>query len=261
MVVKKQVEARCLDVLRHEIGDFPSGTLAESESPDFLISTPHDTLGIEVTRIFQASRQGEPLLQSQESERQRIVQQAKQLCTGLPAVTVSVHFGAYPSVAKADRHSLSHKIAKFVSSHVPREGEFIAVKNSFDSTELPDQVAFIHILGLPQQYEHSWTVPTAGFLQTNFIAELQSVLDEKGQLVSEYLRKCNRCWLLIVADGRAPSSLFEPSAETRHHMYRSSFERAFYLESFGEMVVELTTERSPNNDIQPTRKEVRAADA
>ena len=210
MVVKKQVEARCLDVLRRGIDDFPSGALAKCESPDFLISTPHDTLGIEVTRIFQASKQGEPQVQSQESERQLIVHEAKKLCTGLPPVVVSVHFGAYPSVAKAERRSLSNKIAEFVSSHVPHDGELIAVDNSFDSTQLPDQVVSIQILRLPHQCKHSWTVPDAGYVQTNFVAELQSVLDKNGQLVSRYMRRCDRCWLLVVADGHAPSSLFEP---------------------------------------------------
>lgn len=262
MVSKKQAEARYIDMLRCDLKDFPSGTLVECAGPDFLIHTLHDTLGVEVTQIFQATKQGEPQSQAQESERQHIVQQAKQLCieSQLPPVVVSVHFSAYPAIAKTDRHALSKKIAEVVSNHVPREGELVSVEHSRASAKLPNQVHSINILRLSQQSRHIWTVPTAGYVQTDFVGELQSILVQKGGLVSKYLRKCDRCWLLIVAAGNAASSLFEPSAETRQHVYRSSFDRIFYLEGFGRVIVELTTERSPNS-MQTSGKRRKRADA
>ena len=243
MNAKKRKEAFYLEILRCEIADFPSGDLIKcNESPDFLFRTPHDILGIEVRRIFQETKKRELPLQSQESERRKIIQRAKQLCASLPPLAVSVHFSTYPSITKKDQLPLCKKIVEIVRSHVQQKDAQIRIPNSTDSTELPDQVALIDILGLPESCNHIWSVPEAGFIQKDYVPDIQSVLNEKEQLLPKYLCKCDRCWLLVVSEGYAPSSLFEPSSETTQYLYESSFERVFYIDGFSKKVVELKTE-------------------
>jgi hypothetical protein len=74
-----------------------------------------------------------------------------------------------------------------------------------------------------------------------FRAELQAVIDEKNLRHVRYSQHCDECWLLVVASGGRPSGLFEPSEETRSHVYRSLFARTFFMEAFSGRLIELTT--------------------
>ena len=75
----------------------------------------------------------------------------------------------------------------------------------------------------------------------DFIPELQRIIDEKNSKQGRYRQRCDECWLLIVASGGRPSGLFEPSAETKNHLYHSLFERTYFIEAFSGAVIELTT--------------------
>jgi hypothetical protein len=89
--------------------------------------------------------------------------------------------------------------------------------------------------------KHHWSVTESGWVKMDFVAELQRTIDDKNSKYGVYRKRCDECWLLIVASGGRPSGLFEPSVETKSHVYRSQFERTFFMEAFGGTVVELTT--------------------
>jgi hypothetical protein len=66
-------------------------------------------------------------------------------------------------------------------------------------------------------------------VQMDFIPQLQRTINEKNSKHGRYRQRCDECWLLIVASGGRPSGLFEPSAETKNHLYQSLFERTFFM--------------------------------
>ena len=89
--------------------------------------------------------------------------------------------------------------------------------------------------------KHHWAVPDSGWVQMDFIEELQQAIDAKNARHASYMQYCDECWLLVTASGGRPSGLFELSEETRGHVYRSCFTKTFFMEVFGGVLVQLTT--------------------
>jgi hypothetical protein len=88
---------------------------------------------------------------------------------------------------------------------------------------------------------HHWAAPDSGWVQMDFVQEMQSAIDRKNAKHGRYRQYRDECWLLIVASGGRPSGLFEPSDETKSHVYRSSFARTFFMDAFSAALVELRT--------------------
>lgn len=88
---------------------------------------------------------------------------------------------------------------------------------------------------------HHWWTPDAGWVQSEFIEELQQALDDKNRRFFDYKRRCDECWLLVTASGGRTSGLFEPSDATKLHIYRSSFAKTFFMEVFDQLLIELDT--------------------
>ena len=65
---------------------------------------------------------------------------------------------------------------------------------------------------------------------------------DKNRRHATYRHRCDECWLLIAANGGKPSGLFEPSEETKRHIYRSSFAKTLFMEIFDQELIELNTE-------------------
>ena len=89
--------------------------------------------------------------------------------------------------------------------------------------------------------KHHWSIPDSGWVQTDFVDELQQAIDHKNRRFLSYMNRCDECWLLVTASGGRPSGFLQPSEETRSHTYRSSFAKTILMESFGDLLVELVT--------------------
>ena len=100
---------------------------------------------------------------------------------------------------------------------------------------LPECVASVGIGNFPTLIKSFWNVPGAGWVQEDFTEELQGLISRKSVRVPTMRLKCRRCWLLVVAENTAASSLFEPSDATKNAVYHSSFDRTFFINlSFGK---------------------------
>src|SRR5438128_11209640 len=61
-MTKKDVERYHLELFRETCSDFPSGTIVDSEEPDFLIENGSAAIGIELTELYrEASESGRPM--------------------------------------------------------------------------------------------------------------------------------------------------------------------------------------------------------
>lgn len=55
-----------------------------------------------------------------------------------------------------------------------------------------------------------WSVPSAGFVQEDFVSQMQAIIAKKDRLLTRY-QACSEYWLLIVAEGNNASTFFYPS--------------------------------------------------
>lgn len=229
-----------------------------SQKPDFLYQSNKSIIGIEHTEIKKVrSIQDIPSLAELKGVHRGIVKKAGQLAAeqGLPPLNVQVNFHDhyYRFKQKGDQAVLG--LLDTVKKNLDR----IMNAESFDSIKIdpPDPfvgISLVHVTpgaanGKVWLNHHRWEVMEAGFVSIGFIPELQAVITKKNKKNKEYLKKCDRCWLLVVADRTKADQKFKFTPEMQEHVYESEFEKIFYLEIAQRFITELNT-KLPNNCIK-----------
>ena len=223
---------------RYEV---PSGRVDHLDRPDFLVHSPSRVIGIELTDLYQQHGIGRTQ-QAQESERAGLLAEAKRQCiaAGVPSLNVAVFFAPHQPIRKSNRAAFAAQIASLVRARMPPTNEgSVYIENLWCDSTVPNCVLSIRITRFPWLREHDWSAPEAGYVQTECIGLIQSRLDAKAVEYAHYRTKCDECWLLIVAGGWRPSSLFKPSRETLQHQYTTPFQRVFLMEHFSGSLSEL----------------------
>ncbi len=240
---KKQYERRFVDRLKTSIDDFPLGDIHDHERPDFLVRHEKNTLGIEVTRLFKKQPKIGQILQANESERRTIVamalQRFKRSC--VIHLDVEVFFSESDIIPKFKRQKLSEQIAEIVLLNLPAPNNWTIVNYDTSKLDLPHEISTIHIARFDVLKGDFWNVPAVGWVQEEFISELQDCINAKSLLISNYLANCDHCWLLILADASGESAFFESSRATADHEYQSDFERTYLYEILSQKILRLRT--------------------
>ena len=116
------------------------------------------------------------------------------------------------------------------------------LNNDFSNFErFPEKIAAIHILRNSQMTEHHWQNGRGGWVDSDFVTDLQSSIDDKNGKHAAYLNECDRCWLIVAADWEGGSSFFQFTDEMSQHVFSSEFERSFFIDGFTKEVYELRT--------------------
>lgn len=238
---KKDEEVYRVRQLQRALGDGISGTIENAEEPDIIVAGQTKRIGIEVTELHQRSDDGNGSPRQQESERAGIVRRARDLAIegGTPVVDVAVHF-TEAGIAKKDRETIAAGVVTLVNEHLPEPESSYSLELWREGYDLP-WIRAVRIFRTAVLTKHHWWSSESGWVQTDFKLELQEAIDDKNLKHSRYLERCDECWLLVTASGGRPSGFFELAAETREHVYRSAFARTFFLDVFGDEVVELST--------------------
>lgn len=84
----------------------------------------------------------------------------------------------------------------------------------------------------------------AGDVETDFHEHLQNIINRKSKKYSKYLKKCNKCWLVIAALGLRASSFYEFVDEMKNYQYDSPFEKVFFLEATKKVLRELKVRKN-----------------
>ncbi|OLB00280.1 MAG: hypothetical protein AUH08_09070 [Verrucomicrobia bacterium 13_2_20CM_54_12] len=235
----KEHERRFLDILEPQIVGFPSGRLVQTEAPDFIVTALKRKIGIEVTKIQQQS--GSNRSRRQESEQEKIANEAVRIfeTQNSVALEVKIRFSANGEFNKRNRNYFATAIAILVNAYLPIEDGPRVLHNDWSDPEMfPYELDSIGIYRLASLKRNFWSVSSAGFVQEDFVAEMQAVISKKDALIPSY-QSCSEYWLLIVSEGNSASTFFRPSRETLDHQYRSVFQRIFFLEAFTKKVSEL----------------------
>jgi hypothetical protein len=246
MKINKDNELLHLIQFKQAFNNFPEGEIREYECPDFIVTNGNRKVGIEVTQIFKSARPNEPPMQAVESACKIIAESASKICAArqIPPLTVSLHFNHKPEILSARRHQLSNKIADFVCNNIPQLDSYHSFDHMVKDRILPEHIHAITIGRFSVLTRHHFNVPTAGWAQREFSSELQNVIDLKNKKLIHYADDLDQRWLLIISEGSSPSSFFECAGETREVIFKSRFDRSFFMEAFSKTWWELKTDRN-----------------
>ncbi|MDP1816118.1 MAG: hypothetical protein Q8K92_16835 [Leadbetterella sp.] len=225
-----------------------------SQKPDFLFQNGESIIGIEHTEIKRIrSSEKIPSLAELKGIHRGIVRKAGQLAAeqGLPPLNVQVNFHDYYYRFKLKGDQAVQGLLDTVRKNLDR----IMNAESFNSIKIDPPNPFVGISlvyvtpgtanGKVWLNHHRWEVMEPGFVSIGFIPELQAAITKKNKKKNKYLRRCDRCWLLIVADRTKADQKFEFTPEMQEYVYESEFEKTFYLEIAQRFITELDT-KMPN---------------
>ncbi|HWN08618.1 MAG TPA: hypothetical protein VNO50_04990 [Pyrinomonadaceae bacterium] len=246
-MTKKEIERYHLELFRETCPDFPSGTIVDSEEPDFLVENGSATIGIELTEMYrEAPESGRPM-QASEKLTDGLVEEARSIhdLRGGPVLTVRAEFDLGSKFGKARRSQVASNLADLVLANCPDIGDEVKLENNYDDLDVfPEEITRIRIQRSPYRSRSLWTAPHAAFIPSMDVGILQERIDEKNKRAAVYRKRTSEIWLVVIYNlSLSLASSFERCSEAFQQTYRSDFDRTFMLDAFGRSSVELTTVR------------------
>lgn len=219
---------------------FDAHIVEEREAPDFIVKADGALVGIEVTEFFISHDTHGNTPQAQEAISSQIAAKAQQLyqAAGGPPAHVTVCFGPGQDFRRLNRDKSAQVLCDYVRGlNLSLWQRVDWSPEEFDSP-LPDEVSFVHALGVPGFDTAHWSVARAGWVASLTPIPLQERIDVKAKRLPKYQDVIAENWLLIVADATKPSSLIQVKSDFDVNAIQSPFSRTFfyrYPESFLEL--------------------------
>jgi hypothetical protein len=246
---KKRDEVRALIRFRDLHDAFPSGEVLPDESPDFRVLADSGVIGVEIRRVFKQPGSEKSAPQIAEAMMRQTIALAKTLADlrGLPNLLVLVDFSRNRRTSDNHVEHLARSLACWVADTLPPEGGKIVADRRHNSA--PDPPAGFDKITVSRNKDRShgaWLNPAAGFALTDAVGLLQDAINQKNAKAIRYADDLDECWLLLVAEGDAPSSMIRPNDASVAHEYESRFNRTFFMNYSGGLLHELST-RAPTD--------------
>ncbi|HEX8237598.1 MAG TPA: hypothetical protein VF600_16695 [Abditibacteriaceae bacterium] len=241
----KRVEIFHLLRFVNSYAELPEGDFILDDKPDLGLVTSSGVLGIEHTQIL------EDKLKAQENLQDKVVALAKNLYdqSNGPMLWLDIVFDNHVALQrKAVEHTALALADSMLGIEQPLGAErivnqWVYVENwqynlRYPNT-LPPPIAAVHFKYVDNPRNVLWAVSRSSVVPHLSADQIQAKVDEKADKLSEYQTKCSEVWLLIVADGGAPSSISDLPTDTAGHVYTSSFDRLFFFDNFSDTIKEL----------------------
>jgi hypothetical protein len=225
--VNKKSELFYSEKFKEIFPDFPKGQIVLDESPDFLVKTSCEIVGIEITGFYrQTSSSTNPPLQQRQSVRHKIVALAKSNYdqSGLPSVFVGVHFNLNFHCPKSEIQMISERLVNLAEKSLSNSVEEKIWRR--DDIQLKG-IDLLSVKKVNYLTKSHWSVPLASFVPTVDPQQIQDILDDKSVLWSEYRKKCDKIWLVIVMNRFDPASFSMISEAALENEYSYNFDSAF----------------------------------
>lgn len=211
------------------VRDVQCGNAVKSESPDFLIKETDRMIGVEVTSL--RTPDGESAV---ESTKDAIVTASQMAATRLnvPAVDVTLFFSITGPLKKSEKKRVSESVAQVVLENLPDlDGQ--ATLEMVPGQ--PSEVDLILVSRRSAKNRWHWTEAGDKLECADFL--IQSAIDKKSEKISNYLQNCDECWLLVGVNSFRPSGKLRPGDQVRNHVFRSPFDRTYFLDyGHGELI-------------------------
>lgn len=236
---RKEIERAHVERLLNTLG-MPSGPLLRhSESPDFILRHVGRAIGIEHTQFFFPAPEGEIPQQQIEGLQRLAVEEAGRIfrSTGGAASYVSPIFNDRRAPrTKRKAYELGRQFAATVAANgVPPRGQ----ARTHETWKVLPAIHCYTVMRSVDGVDELWSGGSGGCVATVAPDHVQRVLDVKAPKYRGYLRSANAVWLLVVNDVFRGGSPCEIGGEAMEASYSYPFERAFWLETAGDRLVEL----------------------
>lgn len=208
-------------------------TIKTNESPDCIIEYQSEIIGLEVVDIFvdKIGKKGS-ILKSKEQFKKSILNKAKEKYSSNCFRPIRLHaiFSSDFSNKQIDPNHVSENLYKFLSKIKLKEQEIIRCsKESENWGNLEQYFSSLYITGLSYKRENYWTTPDFSFSATITKEMLiKSKRTKEQKLLKIYKHKTLKNWLLLVSDGRFPSSNFDID-NIKISPIKSGFNKMFLL--------------------------------
>ena len=238
-IEKKEIERARLMQLRSIYARFPEGEIEDHERPDFLLRG-RDVLGIEVTGLHSDS--GIADRRSEGAWRRAIDDARAEYERGnRPPCEVIVEWHGQPSPSRDGGVSVSQSIAATVKEIIAAIGdrEVRIEYSGHRGIPLPKHVESIDVRRVDHLAEAVWDFKQGGVVPTWSPSFIQAAIDKKEQIYDRYREKCDRVWLVLLAEHDYASSWGEHTDSSRTYVYNTRFERVLVFRTLSADVSEL----------------------
>ncbi len=230
----QQVESHHFKIFRYLYKDMPDGEVHHTDKPDFLVFSEKGTIGLEHQQVFKPDHKGKYPLQSIESQFEEILAQAQEHAElrGTPPVHVGLVFQKNPTIQKRKRIEIARNITRFIHANLPEIGQTKTIEKNRRTFKgyMPEILDKVYITRDKERKRHHWCAPKADWAVKDCREILQSAINDKALKIENYLRNCDVCWLLLVANSTKPSGFIHANDVSLRHFYQSPFEKNFFLD-------------------------------
>jgi len=258
---KDRREWTIMNLFAESCSCFPIGKVEKSECPDFIVTTQHKKIGIELTELKYERRDTKFNMRAHEDFLSGIMLRAQMIYDKKHelVLVVDVHFSdniapdivLSPDSDDADllRVGLSESIAKIVEDNLPEATgkKYIVDRMSkYGDINLPKVIESVHIINMTGRLEEAlWYASISTRVKPLSVESIAQRIEDKNQKMLKYDDTCDEQWLLIIQNSFLMSSQYDPVAVKRalKHRYSSRFKRVFVFERSEAHVTELNVIR------------------
>jgi hypothetical protein len=226
--------------LQSALTHFPAGEVLATESPDFLVQSDEQLVGVEVTVFYWSAPNEVRPHQEEQALKDRVVATAQRAHTeaGGPALYVSVFFARHSAITKGNAQKRGQELAQAVLETTPPasidEGAVTVFWN-----RLPAGIVDISIRASVHERDRLWSADAGGWVAQVQPVDIQTVIDRKSRMLPVARAKCREVWLVIIDDEFSRAAPVELGEAAARHAYSHAFDRLFWLEPHQGRVHEL----------------------
>jgi hypothetical protein len=205
--------------------DLRAGVIEHADSPDFRVRVNKRIIGVEIRRLF-VSADGPALETTQESIFNQACHNAERL--NIPPADVCLFFNLQKPLRVAACCRIADAIVQLVAANIPADGK------GFELEHQPGQPPEVDLIQINPPYrpeQGRWRADFAfSNIKQNTFATVQDAITAKSRLLHTYLKACDECWLLLVADSFKASGNLEFTEDSQTHTFSSPFTRTYALD-------------------------------
>jgi hypothetical protein len=250
-IEKKEVERARLMQLRAIYAPFPEGEIEHHERPDFLLRG-RDILGIEVTGLHSdrgiADRRAEGAWRRAIDDARAEYERDNNL---LPCQVI-IEWHGPPTRSREGGTPTGRFIAATVKQIIAatRDREVHIEYSGHRGIQLPNGVEAMDVQRVHDWAEAFWDFKQGGVVPTWSPSFIQAAINKKEQLFDRYREKCDRVWLVLLAEHDYASSWGEHTDSSRANVYVTRFEHVLVFRTLSGQVTELQVSTGP--DLEPS---------
>jgi hypothetical protein len=228
---RKERERRVLESLLRAID--LKASISDRESPDFAFLSDGRLVGVEVTELYHPAKPGEAPLQASANIAAEIVQRAERAhaSSGGESLRVSVAFAPHARLQAVRRDEAGHLLLELVQRALDQVSDIVEWRPTYrGDVKYAELFSHVHIYRHPQGIAPHWFVTAAGWIAPLTAELIQARIDEKASRISSYRAAMLELWLVIGVLGRDPSQFFDFDTEDLAGVFRSPFDRTYFVD-------------------------------